>query len=96
MSVACLLLAKDIKLIEDVERRAAKLVHGIENWKYDDRLKFLSLTKLDKRTLKSNLVETFKILNGFYNINRDRFFDLIIEDVEPIKETVQKKILFGH
>ena len=51
---------------------------------------------MDKRTLKSNLVETFKILNGFYNINRDRFFDLIIEDVEPIKETAQKKILFGH
>jgi len=52
-------------LIEDVERRAAKLVHGIENWKYDDRLKLLALTRLDKRREKSNLVETFKILNGF-------------------------------
>ena len=66
-------LAKDIKLIEGVHRRV-KLVHDIENWKYDDRLKFLRLTRLDKRRIRSDLVETFKILNGFYNINKDLFF----------------------
>jgi len=44
------------------------LVHGIESWKYGDSLKFLSLTRLDKRRIRSDLVETFKILNGFYNI----------------------------
>jgi len=43
------------------------VVHGIENWKYDDRLKFLGLTRLDKR-IRSDLAETFKILNGFYII----------------------------
>ena len=69
-------LAKDIKLIEDVQRRATKLVHGIENWKYDDRLKFLGLTRLDKRRIRSDLVETFKILNGYYNISKGLFFDL--------------------
>jgi len=53
-----------------------KLVHDIENWKYDDRLKFLGLTSLDKRRIRSDLVETFKILNGFYNINKGLFFDL--------------------
>jgi len=41
----------------------------------DDRLKFLHLSRLDKEE-RSNLVETFKILNGFYNINEDLFFDL--------------------
>jgi len=69
-------LDKDIKLIEGVHRRATKLVHGIENWKYDDRLKFLGLTRLDKRKIRSDLVETFKILNGFYNINEGLLFDL--------------------
>ena len=44
-------LAKDIKLIELVFREEPhKLVHGIENWKYDHRLKFLGLARLDKRT----------------------------------------------
>jgi len=69
-------LAKDIKLIEGVQRTARKLVHGIENWKYNDRLKFLGLTRLDKRRIRSDLVEKFKILNGFYNVNKGLFFDL--------------------
>jgi len=40
------------------------------------RLKFLGLTRLDKRRIRSDLVETLKILNGFYNINKGLFFDL--------------------
>ena len=35
----------------------------------------MGLTRLDKR-IRSNLVETLKILNGFYTINRDLFFKL--------------------
>ena len=36
----------------------------------------MGLTRLDKRRIRSDLVETFKILNGFYNIHKDLFFDL--------------------
>ena len=56
---------RPIKLMKGVQKRATKLVHGIENWKYDDRLKFLGLTRLDKRRIRSDLIETLKILNGF-------------------------------
>jgi len=38
-------LIKDIKLLEG-ERRATKLVHGIADLKYDDRLKRLGLVRL--------------------------------------------------
>jgi len=51
-------------------------LHGIKNWKYDARLKFLGIARLDKRRIRSDLVETFKVLNGFYNINKGLFFDL--------------------
>jgi len=69
------------------------LVHGIENWKYDDRLKFLGLTRLDKRRIRSDLVETFKILNGFHNINKGLFFDLILMmvDVGVMKRNCSKE-----
>jgi len=63
-------------LLVSIGRMEQKLVHGIENWKYDDRLKFLGLTRLDKRSIRSDLVETFKIRNGFYNINKGLFSDL--------------------
>ena len=67
-------LIKDIKLVEGVQRRATKLVQGIGAWKHDDRLLYLGLSRLDKRRARSDLVETFKIINGVYNINSDYFF----------------------
>ena len=55
---------KDIKLLEGVQRRATKLVEGIEHLKYDERLQYLGLTRLDYRKVRSDLIETFKIING--------------------------------
>ena len=65
---------KDIKLLEGVQRRATKLVEGIEHLKYDERLQYLGLTRLDYRRVRSDLIETFKIINGIYNVHTDTFF----------------------
>jgi len=47
----------------------------LENLTYDDRLKELGLTRLDKRRLRSDLIETFKIINGNHT-DTDIFFEL--------------------
>jgi len=44
--------------------------------KYDERLKYLGLTRLDTRRVRSDLIETFKIMNGLYDVNREMFFKL--------------------
>ena len=59
---------KYIKLIEGVQRRATKLVQGMEGLHYDDRLKSLNLMRLETRRVRSDLIETFKIVNGKYSI----------------------------
>jgi len=71
-------MIKNIKLLEGVQRRATKLVHGIADLNYDDRLKGLGLVRLDNRRLRSDLTETYKILNGNYSINREVFFILML------------------
>ena len=43
---------------------------------YDDRLNQLGLMKLEGRRMRSDLVETFKIINGKYDINPELFFQL--------------------
>ena len=64
---------KDIKLIEGIQRRATKLITGMQGLNYDDRLKQLGLMKLEGQRIKSDLVETFEIVNGKYDINPDFF-----------------------
>ena len=42
----------------------------------DERLKYLGLTRLDTRRVRSDLIETFRIMNGLYDVNREMFFKL--------------------
>jgi len=67
---------EDIKLIEGVQRRATKLVTGMQDLQYDERVKQLGLMRLERRRVRSDLIETFKIMNGVYDINVDLFFQL--------------------
>ena len=47
---------------------------GMQNLSYDDRVKHLGLMRLNTRSLRSDLVETFKIINGNYSIDAEIFF----------------------
>ena len=65
--------SKDIDLVEGVQRRATKLITGMQNLSYDDRVKRLVLMRLNTRKLICDLVETFKIINGKYCIDSEIF-----------------------
>jgi len=69
-------LVKDIKLVEGVQRRATKMVQGIQHLNYDDRLNYLDLMRLEKRRVRSDLIETFKFMKGMYDIEKDIFFEM--------------------
>jgi len=50
------------------------MVHGLKNIAYDDRLEILGLLSLEKRRLRGDLIEVFKILADRENINKHQFF----------------------
>ena len=53
------------------------MVEGLEGYGYEDRLRILGLTTLKTRFLRAVLIEVFKILRGFENLDLDKFFQVI-------------------
>ena len=67
---------KDIERLEAVQARATKLIPSIRHLNYHRRLNRLNMFSLEKRRLRGQLIETFKILNGINNVNSERLFSL--------------------
>ena len=66
--------AQDKRLLERVQRRATKLVHGMWNLPYEERLTRLGLVTLERRRLLADLTEVYKLLHDLSCSKADRFF----------------------
>ena len=57
-------LKEDIVELEKVQKRVTKMITGQEHLLYEERLKRLGLLSLEKRHLRGDMIETYKIMHG--------------------------------
>ena len=84
----------DMDILEKVQKRAVSIVTGLEGKTYEEKLDELGLTTLRERRMKLDLVEVFKIINGYNRVDPAIWFNLVGQPVHIVtRNTMYSKNL---
>ena len=71
---------KDIESLEAVQRRMTKMIQGLRNLPYKDRLKCLNLHSLERRRARGDMIEVYKWVKGINKGNIDQVIEISSQD----------------
>ncbi|KAF2355936.1 hypothetical protein FHG87_013308 [Trinorchestia longiramus] len=77
--------------MEKIQRKATKIIPELRTLSYERRLQRLELVSPEQRTLRGQLIETFKYLNGLNNVILEGLFE--IDGNVRTRNTSQKLLL---
>lgn len=81
----------DRELLKRVQRRATKMIWGLENLSYEERLRDLGRFSLEKRTLRGDLINAYKYLTDGSQEDGTRIFLVM-----PSERTSGNRHKLGH
>ena len=65
---------KDKDLLENVQKRAIRMISGLKSDSYEDRLKELRLTSLEERSHRANMALVHSVMHGRTEIEVEEWF----------------------
>ena len=71
---------KDSITLENVQRRATRLVNSLSGRTYEDRLKTFGFPTLEYRRLRADAIKVYIILNQIDRVDIDKFFTMSTVD----------------
>ena len=69
-------LRKDIDMLEAVQRRATRMIHGFDNMSYEERLKNLNMYSVERRFLRGDMIEVYKLFSSGNDELIGKFFEI--------------------
>ena len=76
----CPQYGKDVELLERAQRRATRMINGLEHLSCEERLRELGMFSLGKRRLVGDLIEIFQYLKRAYKQEGGQFFMQVDSD----------------
>ena len=67
----------DTNLLESVQIRAVKMVTGLSGQTYEEKLKEIGLPSLAARRIRADMLQVFKIVNGFDKVDSNNWFTFV-------------------
>ena len=77
MSQQCV---QKVELLKWAQRRATRVIRGLEHLSYEERLRELGLFSLEKRRLWGDFIAAFQFLKGIYKQEGGRLFTRVDSD----------------
>ena len=71
---------KDVELLEWFQSRATKMIRGLEDLSYEERLRELGLFSSEMRRLRGDLIAAFQYLKGAYKQEGQQLFTRVDSD----------------
>ena len=64
----------DVEALERVQRRFTRMLPGMEGRSYEERLRELGLFSLERRRVRGDLIEMYKMIRGIDRVDSQRPF----------------------
>ena len=84
-------------MIENVQKRATKQIPGMKNLSYEKRSRKLELPILSYRRLRGDMIEVYKIIQGYYDPEASTIIKLMNDTEQRFStRTNSKKVVYNR